>query len=296
MISLLAGLLCLGNSLPVTAQTRAWLPVRTGILYGISGIALVEGRDDLKIFLIVHDNKRDGEGRAALLMIQREVPKATYQPIAWEGETPIDLEGLTAVPGTDRTYMALSSAGKAFVIDLSENRAKVVVRTSFMVPDIPEGANFEGVAIQKVGDALLMGWGHRGENPKYAKLFLSRIEPSLAPPQSTSSADVPVPWPAAEGARGISDMKIDPNGTIFISSAADAGDDGPFQSALFTGGVCAVVGSEVTLRAGSTARLFWTDQHKIEAFDLLPGKTGGLIFGTDDENLGGCVWNNFWPE
>lgn len=279
----------------LTVAERPWQLVESGILRGISGIALVESQDDFKVFLIVHDNKREGEARTALIKLKRGVPPE-YRPVAWAGETPVDLEGLTKVPDAERTFVALASSGRAFVIDLAEDRATVTVKNSFLVPDIPQGANFEGVAIQKVGDALVMGWGHRGENPKLARLFLARLEPSLAAPASTASAEVPVPWPAAEGARGISDMKIDATGTIFITAAADAGDDGPFQSALFTGGVCSVVGNDVTLRAGASARLFWTDQHKIEAFDLIPGKTGGLIFGTDDENLGGCVWNNFWPE
>lgn len=282
-------------ALAVQFAGQAWQPVRSGILFGISGIALVEARDDANTFLIVHDNKREGEGRAALMTVQRGA-RPQYVAIAWEGSPlPVDLEGLTTVPDQKDRYVCMESSGTAFVIDLSADRAKVTVRSSFKVPDIPQGANFEALAIQKVVDTTLMAWGHRGESPAFARLFVAAVDQDLKPGIPVS-AEIPVPWPAAQGTRGISDLKIDPSGTVFITSAVDAGDDGPFQSALMTSGVVGLADGKPTLRAGASTRLFWTDQHKIEAFDLVPGKTGGLVFGTDDENLGGCVWNNFWPD
>jgi len=274
---------------------RPWEFVKGGILSGISGMALVEGHDDSDTFLIVHDNKKEGEARTALVTVRRGA-SPVYAPVAWEGETPIDLEGLTAIPGQASRYVALASAGKAFVIDLSADHAKVVVERTFTLPSVPQGANFEGLAVQKIGDSLVMAWGHRGNSPDIAKIFLSTLDAALTPAATVASMDVPVPWPAAQGARGISDLKIDATGTIFLTSAVDAGDDGPFQSALFTGGVVTLASGRAQVNAAASTRLFWTDQHKIEAFDLLPGKFGGLIFGTDDENLGSCVWNNFWPE
>jgi len=40
--------------------------------------------------------------------------------------------------------------------------------------------------------------------------------------------------------------------------------------------------------AGFT-KLYQFDYHKVEAFDFVPGADGGLVFGTDDENLGAAI-------
>ncbi|MFB6715352.1 MULTISPECIES: hypothetical protein [unclassified Streptomyces] len=72
--------------------------------------------------------------------------------------------------------------------------------------------------------------------------------------------------------------------------AADAGDDGPFYSAVSDAGrvtVSATGGVRVTLTTPATV-LGTFQQYKIEAVECLPGTTDALL-GTDDENLGGYV-------
>lgn len=74
------------------------------------------------------------------------------------------------------------------------------------------------------------------------------------------------------------------------SSAADAGDDGPFDSAVSDAGRVAVSGTgrvRVALAAAPTV-LGTFPQYKVEAVECLPGSTDALL-GSDDENLGGYV-------
>ncbi|MGW3422361.1 hypothetical protein [Streptomyces phaeochromogenes] len=74
------------------------------------------------------------------------------------------------------------------------------------------------------------------------------------------------------------------SGRIIASSAADAGDDGPFGSAVSDGAAGRV---RVTL-AASPSVLGTFPEYKIEAVECLSGSTDALL-GTDDENLGGYV-------
>lgn len=267
-----------------------WQLVHTDILHGISGMALVENSDDQDTFLIVHDNKKSGEGRVALVKVSRGAAPE-YKPLEWDGDMPVDLEGLSTVPGEPKRYVALASAGTVYVVTLNSAHSQVSVKKSFKLPNIPVGANFEGIAVQTVGEQMAMVWGNRGDSPTPAEIYVARIGSDLEAPTSCASVTVSVPWPTDKGTRGISDMKIDPNGNVYISSASDAGDDGPFASCLYIGAT--LEPGLAGIRSASSARLFWTATHKIEAFEFVPGKSGGMIFGTDDENKGGAVWNNF---
>ncbi|WP_442936007.1 hypothetical protein [Nostoc sp.] len=51
----------------VSAQD--WRPVRGGIPFGISGMALIEQQSNSLDFLIVHDNKKPNQGRMAIISI-----------------------------------------------------------------------------------------------------------------------------------------------------------------------------------------------------------------------------------
>lgn len=70
LVSLIT-VLCVGElliSAPALAQT--WIPVRGGISYGISGIALIKQQNENLDFLIVHDNKRPHQERLAIISFQ----------------------------------------------------------------------------------------------------------------------------------------------------------------------------------------------------------------------------------
>lgn len=210
--------------------------------------------------------------------------------------SPVDLEGLSAIPGKPGLYMALASAGPAMVVEFNSQTRKIVIQSSYNLPSLPAKPNLEGISIQMLDGKMIMAWGHRGELPELNSFFACALDAKYLPTGSVTTASLAIPWPTAAGTRGISDLKVDASGSVFVCSAADAGNDGPFQSVLYAAGTISAEADPVKFRASVPSRLFWTDQHKIEAFDLLPGRTGGVIFGTDDENLGGSVWSNFWPD
>ena len=64
-ITIMIGLLFL----PQAGYTQHLRPVSGGILLGISGMALIEHRDEGTSFLVVHDNKNEKEGRVAIITI-----------------------------------------------------------------------------------------------------------------------------------------------------------------------------------------------------------------------------------
>jgi hypothetical protein len=99
-----------------------------------------------------------------------------------------------------------------------------------------------------------------------------------------------VPYPIQD-VRHISDVKVDASGVVFVTSASDPGDDGPFSSAFYLAGVLRISasGSPVYTPPLSLVRLFHFDYRKVEAFEFVPGPTGGMVFGTDDENLGASL-------
>lgn len=267
---------------------QEWQFVRPGILSGIGGMALVAGDDSSARYLIVHDNKKPDQPRIALVTISRgQLP--TYQSITWPGDQPVDMETLTRIQ--DDRFIAVTSAGLAYEFAWKPGDPAVREVKSFPLPSLPADVNIEGFTFAKFGPKTVAIWGHRGELPLPGTLFWSEFDTSFRPTGPVARQDIPLPWPAAKGARGISDLHLDPSGTLLVSATADAGDDGPFQSALYIAGVF----NGQTFTQAAPTRLFWSDQHKIEAFDLRPGKSGGLILATDDENLGSSLWNNFWP-
>lgn len=86
-----------------------------------------------------------------------------------------------------------------------------------------------------------------------------------------------------------------PSGAIFITSASDPGNDGPFASAVYFAGTFNINNSQKITFAPSRAmtRLFTFDYHKVEGFEFVPGADGGIAFGTDDENLGAAIYLNW---
>ncbi|HEY9301588.1 MAG TPA: hypothetical protein VIQ31_35550, partial [Phormidium sp.] len=68
LAAVIIGGIFLLNSQQVVAEQ--WRPVKAGINFGISGMALVERKDNVLDLLIVHDNKGKDEGRLAIISIK----------------------------------------------------------------------------------------------------------------------------------------------------------------------------------------------------------------------------------
>ena len=280
-------------SQPVLSQQ--WRPVRGGLAFGISGMALLQQQNGSSSFLIVHDNKDKNLGRLALITTQGEdLPQ--YFPLNWPNNTalPVDLESLTAVPGTSEpTFMAATSAGKVYHFRLSASNQNVSILKVFDFPNIPKGSNFEGFALQKINGQWLAVWAHRGQDKEPAVLYWGRLDLNTYQITPMGSAKLQVPFPVS-AVRHISDLKVDPAGVLFITSAADNGDDGPFESAVYVAGTFGIRNHQIIFQQNSQlVPLYRFNYHKVEAIELVPGQIGGVIFGSDDENMGGSVYLNW---
>lgn len=278
----------------VQVWAQDWRPVRGGIPFGISGMALIEQQSNTNTldFLIVHDNKQKNQGRLAIISIKGK-NQPEYFPLNWPNniELPIDLEAITSVPEkTKLSFIALSSSGKAYYIRLESAKKTISVLKEFNLPGITPGNNFEAFGLQNIDGKLVAIWADRGEREQPATIFWGVLD--LAKYQITlaGSANLKVPFPSGN-VRHISDIKVDSVGIVYITSASDAGDDGPFQSAVYVAGYLGLRGNKIAWQQNPQLVPFSrSNYHKIEGIELVPGAEGGVVVGTDDENLGSYVY------
>jgi len=275
-----------------TVGSQQWRPVRGGIPFGISGMTLLEKLNDSRSFLIVHDNKAESQGRLAIVTIKGE-ESPQYLPLTWPSgiALPIDLEALTVVPGTSEpTFMAATSAGRVYHLGWDSSNRTVSMLKVFDLPGIPKESNIEAFALQKINGQLLASWAHRGQDQQPAILYWGRFNLNTYQITPIGSTPIQVPLPTS-AVRHVSDLKVDSAGVAFISSAADNGDDGPFDSAVYVAGAFALQNQQIAFQQNSQlVPLYRFKYHKVEAIELVPGQMGGVIVGTDDENMGGSVY------
>lgn len=272
------------------AQTNQWRPVSGARHDNISGMALIKQAGGKTYFLVVNDNKKPEQNHAAIVSVEgRAAPK--YAALRWLGsDIGTDFEAVTSVPDLKDNFMALTAAGRVFHIQLDRANDSVKAVKSFDVPQIPKGSDFEGFALQKIDDVLLAVWADRGLDAKPAQLFWARFDLKNYAFARVDSIFLKVPYPAAN-TRHVSDIKVDESGAVFITSASDPGNDGPFSSAFYLAGTFNLCNPQkITFnQSPRLTPLFRFDYHKVEAFDFVPGAAGGIAFGTDDENLGAAI-------
>ncbi|AZM47487.1 hypothetical protein DMB38_18320 [Streptomyces sp. WAC 06738] len=284
-----AALLAMAATAPAGADD-AWLKVGTDAHGGVSGAAY-EGRTDAGTdVLVVHDNKRSGQPR--LSRITHGEGSAAVTPLVWDGAEPSDLEAIEAVPGAPGEFLAL--AGRGIVYRLKVTGAMATVVDYAPLPAIGEGDDFESFALVAQNGNLAALWADRGAGAGrpatvYAAplTFASWGQPLFG---TVTRRDYRATYPTGDGTRYISDISVTDSGRILASSAADAGDDGPFDSAVSNAGSVTVTpaGRVRLMMAASPAVLETHPGYKIEAVECLPGTTDAFL-GTDDENHGGYV-------
>ncbi|MFI0216768.1 hypothetical protein [Streptomyces lydicus] len=282
----LAGAALLAPSVPAHAAD-GWQRVGDGITGGLSGLA-VEGRHGAAVdVLAVRDNKQPGQNRLVSLRYDPHA-KPQVSPVDWPGEPPVDLEAIDAVPGRAREYVALASDGTAYRIRRERNAVRVL--RAFALPGVSPDGNYEGFALARLAHGKLVAvWADRGGDDHPAKLTAAEWNPRTSAFGKRDSAPFSAPYPA-ENVRHVSDLKISAGGALTVASASDPGDDGPYDSALYTAGHLAV-GDHGRIRlkmAHTPERLGSFSGHKIEALACLPKSREGIL-GADDENAGGSL-------
>ncbi len=274
------------SSAPLFSQE--WLPVRGGQPHGISGIAVIRKDANTARYLVVHDCKLPKQVRIGVVTVEGRSVK--YVELVWpdSANEPMDAESLSGIPDTPNEFLFLASAGKLFHIALDSTLKNISVIRTVPMPDAATGSNFEGFSVQKISGRWLAVWAHRGQDEKPAVIYWAGFDKSNDSFSKVNSAEIKVPFPK-QGVRHISDLRVDGGGNVYITSASDAGDDGPFQSAVYIAGHFSENGKQFTINPDMT-RLYQTYYHKIEAMELIPGDNGGFIYGSDDENMGGSIY------
>ncbi|NBE54441.1 hypothetical protein GUY60_24085 [Streptomyces sp. YC537] len=290
-LSAATALLTLYATAPAGAAD-GWQRVGTDTRSGVSGIAY-ESRTGSGAgidALVVHDNKKSGLPH--LSRLTHSAGSADVAPLTWDGPEPVDLEAVEAVPGKPGEYMALAGRGIAYHLKVAGSTATVVDYTP--LPAIGEGDDFESFALVHRDGQLAALWADRGAGTgRAATLYAAPL--SFAPWGEAKFGTVTrqtyrAPYPTDTGTRHISDISVTDSGRILVSSASDAGDDGPFNSAVSAAGwatASAEGGVRVVLSPRPTV-LGRFPHYKIEAVECLPG-TADALLGTDDENVGGYV-------
>ncbi|UBF27782.1 hypothetical protein K9N68_07670 [Kovacikia minuta CCNUW1] len=294
-------LLTLAFALPSrTLAEPFWLPVRGGITMGISGMALLKQEDQKLELLVVHDNKKSNQPRLGIVSFRdRQAPD--YQTVDWATDTalPEDLESLTAVPGSS-TFMAMTSKGQITHFELQPDRKSIRVLKTFNLPTLPPDVNLEGLVLQqsieRPNGQYIIVWAHRGESlEKPALIYWGLLNLSNYQIQIQGSMPFSVPYPINK-VRPISDLNLDESGTLYVASAEDNGDDGPFASAIYVAGTIRFDPQKQSLSFVKNSRPAVLQRylfHKVEALELIPGAQGGIIVGTDDERMGSAIAGEF---
>jgi hypothetical protein len=263
----------IGLVLPSSPASGAvtWTRVGTGITQGVSGIAPAATG-----WVIVRDNKSAGQNRVALLS-NANVVKA----LTWPGTAPVDLEAIDAVPQQANRYAAVTSAGAGKIINIAGTTLTVV--RSFTLP--AGKVENESFALTRIGSATVAVWANRGSQTTPGRLFAATFNPSSGVFGAVVQGNVTVPFPTTN-VRPISDTKVLSGGRLVISSASDNGDNGPFDSAVYSVGTVSVVSGRARLALASPVSRGTYPGHKVEGI-ACKGSAG--LAGTDDENLGGWV-------
>jgi hypothetical protein len=288
---ILASLALLATGCASAPSAGGWQKVG-GPLRNVSGMALashvVSPRGAATSqFLVVHDNKGPGEPRVGAVDVGRSV---RYRPIPWPwgGEPPVDLEAVTAVPGTPGSFLALTSGGR--LLHLRYGGGAIGVLHESQLPELTEAANLEAFAVQRLGGDTVALWADRGDGDTPAVLYWGLYDPVADVVTPQGKREVKVPFPAGSHTRHVSDLKLDPDGTVWGTAASDPGDSGPFEAAFYRLGTVSVDRGRARFAPLDAPRPLWTTRRKVEALELLPGEAGLVYFGADDESAGGWVY------
>lgn len=265
-----------------------WLPTGKGVTRGVGGLSVFESNAKHVRFLAVFDCKHPSEPRLAFFDLEEGKLPAT-QDLKWPGNRwPVDLEAIAKMPGENGVFLAVTSAGELWRLRVTEDGTITVLSvTELPKADAPE---IEGLDIRKLGDKLVLVWAGRGDGPRAAAVCTGIYDEATSQVSLTDRIEFRAPWPAEETVRHISDLRLDPTGTIIVTSAKDPGNNGPFDSALYPAGKVELQnGSPVLKMNGAPIRLRTDYGHKVEALEFVPGSISGLILGCDDEHGGGAI-------
>jgi hypothetical protein len=186
--------------------------------------------------------------------------------------------------------MAMTSAGKIYHFDLDTLTGNTRLLNVFYLPSVDKNANFEAFAIQDFNGKLWAFWASRGNNNEPAVLYWARFNLKNYKFSKKNSIEIKCSFSDKPNIRHISELKINFEGVLFISSTSDGGDNGPFQSAVYVVGRFITYKDRLVLRKNIfMPQLYYFPNHKVEGFEFVKFNTIRALFGSDDENLGSSL-------
>jgi len=289
----------------------------------ISGMAIY----DHQSYLVVHDIKsHEVKPRLGILTVKNGKDQ-TLAPVGidWSSlpRKGNDLESVCAVPGKPGEYLAAESGyykpntgpvihGTIYHILISKNQSGRFIGKVLQVIQFPDNLKqVEGIACLPVSEkgytVILAERGARGYQGiipgtlhwDYLSLEKFQTEKqSFSPQGSVSFLTGDTDWCKSADTRSCSDIFIDNQQRLWISSTQDGGDNGPFRSVIYLAGK-ARPGANEPVELFPEPHVAWkVEGFKVEAISGI-NKTSakdnhcplGLSLGTDDEAFGG-TWRN----
>lgn len=278
---------------PVQAQTDPvdqFQPHVDSDLPDLSGFARQNGR-----FLAVTDAKAESP-QVRLGWVDPQNGSFRGLGSEWGDHRPArDLEAVTAVQGQPGRFLAVEGSSwegqsnRLFQLSVDDTGSQV--ERAYELPPLPQ--EIEGLVelpLQQPHRRLVILGGRGGEQGEPGKLYwgvLDQHQGSLtfsAP--GLEGTEVQAPQLGTGLQRHISELELQPDGSLWASTTADEGDYGPFESAVYRVGQ--IQADEIQPLHARTnepeaARISGT---KVEGFAT---HERGWITGADNEKLGGEV-------
>jgi hypothetical protein len=268
--------------------SSGWLATGEGITRGVGGLSLFGFNEKTVSFLVVFDSKLPGEPRLAFIdLVEGKAPGT--RDLKWPDDRwPVDLEAVTRLPGQNGAFLAGTSAGELWRLQVTgDGKITILDVTELPSADAPQ---LEGLDIRKFEDKLVVVWAGRGDGPIAAAVCAGIYDEATGRVNLTHRAEFRAPWPHEETVRHISDLRLDPFGAVIVTSSKDPGNDGPFDSALYVAGKVEIEDGSPILKMNEAPIRLRTDYgRKVEALEFVPGDISGLVLGCDDENGGGAI-------
>ncbi|MFN8612740.1 MAG: hypothetical protein U0931_34705 [Vulcanimicrobiota bacterium] len=254
-------------------------------------------------YLVSHDLKY-GEKGPRFGLVSTNV-RLSYQEVdcQWSGPESNDVESLAPLEGEHGQFLACESGyfkgqyGHLYWLSaVDEAKPSLVMKGRYSMPKGLE-QEIEGVATLKLEGpgnrwmVVLGGRGGRSEEP--GRLYwgvLDRDANSLEwTKEGLRGIEIHLPRRLGPFARTLSDMFLDEQHHLFISSCSTPGRLGPNRSLIFMAGTLGENLKAPFHRASENQDVWWVDGCKIEGICPCDRPGYGPAYVTDDDDCGG-MW------
>ncbi|MFE3636149.1 hypothetical protein [Streptomyces sp. NPDC059168] len=256
-----------------------------------------------EVFLICHD-ARDNEA-------ERDLPRLAIvrTPVDTDGivvqelhvdfpGVPNDLESIARLPGRDEALLAESNADgddpdPTIYLARWDKNLNVEIAGSVPWPRTPEPlVNVEATAVATVRGQDYFVYAERAQGSDTTDINMTRLTVSRSGRITFGRKWTSVSFTASEppGARPASGLDIDAKGNLYISSAYDPGDLGPFDSAVYRAATVregGALGAKL-VPVKPPQMLARSSGLKVEGVGLVAGSFP-IFIADDDEDYGGLL-------